>query len=546
MSSLHNPLLHDPRPKSIANCLGTNGFDVRKFTSYIGFRADEARQRITEAVSASYDDRDEDYSDFDDNDIPSSPPKKKRRAKKCVMARQTEDGELEIITPKQSNWYLLYVNNPMVEDERFQQKFRRRFRLPYENYVELVNDCRQQEIFERWMGSDCTGRESSPIELLILGAMRYLGRGWTFDDLEEATAISQDVHRVFFHKFIEFGSTTLYDRYVVYPTTYEEVKQHMAEFAMAGMHGACGSSDATHITSENCEYNLRNNHIGGKSSHTTRTFNVTVNHRRRILFSTRGGPGRWNDKTLVLFDDFVSGIRDGDILGDTEFELLERGRNGEIITVKYKGSYVIVDNGYLRWSVTVPPFKISNKQTEIRWSKWVESMRKDVECTFGIMKGRWRILKTGIRVEGVEAVDQVWLTCCALHNWLLEIDGLDKAWDGQGIPQSDWNGEMGDHDFEGLPEPMARIASTLDARNYDRSGMGAGSDVGIEERHPIDLDRITVATEVTPTAAGTVRVVNNLGLGYFRSKLVEHFDILWQRHEVKWPSRRARPSHLVE
>ena len=205
---------------------------------------------------------------------------------------------------------------------------------------------------------------------------------------------------------------------------------------MAGMHGACGSSDATHITSENCEYNLRNNHIGGKSSHTTRTFNVTVNHRRRILFSTRGGPGRWNDKTLVLFDDFVSGIRDGDILGDTEFELLERGRNGEIITVKYKGSYVIVDNGYLRWSVTVPPFKISNKQTEIRWSKWVESMRKDVECTFGIMKGRWRILKTGIRVEGVEAVDQVWLTCCALHNWLLEIDGLDKAWDGQGIPQS--------------------------------------------------------------------------------------------------------------
>ena len=166
-------------------------------------------------MSASYDDRDEDYSDFDDNDIPSSPPKKKRRAKKCVMARQTEDGELEIITPKQSNWYLLYVNNPMVEDERFQQKFRRRFRLPYENYVELVNDCRQQEIFERWMGSDCTGRESSPIELLILGAMRYLGRGWTFDDLEEATAISQDVHRVFFHKFIEFGSTTLYNRYVV-------------------------------------------------------------------------------------------------------------------------------------------------------------------------------------------------------------------------------------------------------------------------------------------------------------------------------------------
>lgn len=28
-----------------------------------------------------------------------------------------------------------------------------------------------------------------------------------------------------------------------------------------------------------------------------------------------------------------------------------------------------------------------------RWSKCVESNRKDVECTFGILKGRFRILK---------------------------------------------------------------------------------------------------------------------------------------------------------
>jgi len=25
---------------------------------------------------------------------------------------------------------------------------------------------------------------------------------------------------------------------------------------------------------------------------------------------------------------------------------------------------------------------------EMRWSKWLESMRKDVECAFGILKGR--------------------------------------------------------------------------------------------------------------------------------------------------------------
>ena len=114
------------------------------------------------------------------------------------MARKTDDGEIVEISPKESNWYSLYVNNPMVDDDRFQNKFRRRFRLPFSNYEELARDCKGHEVFERWTGCDGLGKESLPIELLVLGALRYLGRGWTFDDLEEATAISEEVHRVFF------------------------------------------------------------------------------------------------------------------------------------------------------------------------------------------------------------------------------------------------------------------------------------------------------------------------------------------------------------
>ncbi len=75
----------------------------------------------------------------------------------------------------------------------------------------------------------------------------------------------------------------------------------------------------------------------------------------------------------------------------------------------------------------MPPYKITANEKERRWSHWLESLRKDVECTFGILKGRWRILKTGIRLGGVEVVDKVWKTCCALHNWLLEIDGLMES-----------------------------------------------------------------------------------------------------------------------
>ena len=76
----------------------------------------------------------------------------------------------------------------------------------------------------------------------------------------------------------------------------------------------------------------------------------------------------------------------------------------------------------------MPPNKNPETEQELTWSEWLESLRKDVECTFGILKGCWRILNSGIRIHGVTEPDKVWLTCCAFHNMLLDIDGLDLQW----------------------------------------------------------------------------------------------------------------------
>jgi hypothetical protein len=90
---------------------------------------------------------------------------------------------------------------------------------------------------------------------------------------------------------------------------------------------------------------------------------------------------------MVWLDSFIAGIRDGRVFDDVCFNLLAHDKKGHIKDLQFSGAYVIVDNGYLDWSCTVPPFGVSNNIDEIRWSKWLESMRKDVECTFGILKG---------------------------------------------------------------------------------------------------------------------------------------------------------------
>jgi hypothetical protein len=274
-----------------------------------------------------------------------------------------EDGTTVIVNPRSTLWYGLYVKSPPLHKAKFLRKFRSRFRLPYHKFVELVNlakeatDDQGNLYFQRWMSADGTGIPSSPIELMILGSLRYLGRGWTFDDIEEATAVSEEVHRVFFHVFVRFGAEFLYKMWVQAPTTQAEVEEHVHEMRMAGMNGCVGSTDATHIIWHRCSYRHRQSHLGFKLSQTARSFNLTVNHCRRILSSTMGYPARWNDKTLVLYDDFAHGIHEGTCLSEVKFVLLETDSNGNVVKRKYKGVWQLVDNGYLSWSTTIPPFK---------------------------------------------------------------------------------------------------------------------------------------------------------------------------------------------
>ena len=104
-------------------------------------------------------------------------------------------------------------------------------------------------------------------------------------------------------------------------------------FRMAGFNGCIGSSDATHIAMLNCAAWAQVMHKGYKLSLPSRTYNMTVDHSRWILGSTMGHPATWNDKTLILYDELVCGVRDGNIHNDFEFMLYEKNEKGEVVEV---------------------------------------------------------------------------------------------------------------------------------------------------------------------------------------------------------------------
>lgn len=385
----------------------------------------------------------------------------KSRKRSCQSLKPyyfNDDGQMVYLLPRQTFWYFVYVRSPPYTDQNFLKKFRRRFRIPFAEFGTMVNRLDQSGMFNRWRAKDACGKEASPMELLCLGALRYLGRGLTFDDLEEYTAINEETHRQFFHVFIEWGSTVLFNQWVKMPINATQFADCQVEFDKGGLNGAGFSTDATNVLLWRCYHSMRQSHIGFKNSHPARSYNLTCNHRRQILHTTTGHPARWNDKTLAWHDNFLIDLREGRILQDVVFELKKwSGVPGKsaVVTETFRGGWGLVDNGYHKWSCTQAPGKRDLLITERRLSQWIESFRKDSECTFGILKGRWRVLKTGIRLEGPEAADKIWLTCCALHNMLLQVDGLHKHWQ-QGVP-SDWEGTLGDNNADDMRRhaPMA-------------------------------------------------------------------------------------------
>jgi DDE superfamily endonuclease len=192
-------------------------------------------------------------------------------------------------------------------------------------------------------------------------------------------------------------------------------------------------------------------------------------------------------------------------------------------------------------------------KTEERFSEWIESFRKDAECVFGILKGRFRILKTGIRLDGPQAADRIWLTCCALHNWLLEADGLD-----------DWDGELGLNDLSDMAyapfalqrlqqEDFERFGSRQHeeeaalAKQFNRrrgilldedvaDGEDNNEDIGIEDEDPVQPGMVRYNDH-------GATVVNSLTYDDFRNRLVEHFDILFRQQKVRWPVRAVKTNN---
>ena len=207
------------------------------------------------------------------------------------------------------------------------------------------------------------------------------------------------------------------------PRTDEELRSVLNRSAARGIPGCLGFMDGVHVHWGSCPAQWK--HLcRGKCEYPTIGWQCTVNHRRRFISVMSAQMGSVNDKSACKLDPFVRAVRHDPLYKNLSYELYDS--TGVLHTEK--GAWLNVDGGYLR----IPQLLVGDPDCLDEhmnfWTSFLESERKFVECAFGILKSRFRILKLPIRMYSFDQIDDTFYTCCILHNMCIDHDGFDDGW----------------------------------------------------------------------------------------------------------------------
>jgi len=60
-----------------------------------------------------------------------------------------------------------------------------------------------------------------------------------------------------------------------------------------------------------------------------------------------------------------------------------------------------------------------------------------MECTFGILKKQWRVLNDGFYYRDTNTCEKIFVTCCCLNNFLVDLMERTNVRVGLGVPIGD-------------------------------------------------------------------------------------------------------------
>ncbi|XP_071727814.1 protein ALP1-like [Rutidosis leptorrhynchoides] len=198
------------------------------------------------------------------------------------------------------------------------------------------------------------------------------------------------------------------------PNATDIARLYSAHEEKHGFKGMLGSIDCMQWAWKNYPVAWKGQYTRGDHGHPTIMLEAVASYDMLIWHAFFGMAGSNNYINVLNHSPLFDSLRK-DRAAPSPFEV-----NGN----QYLFGYYLADGIYPDWKTLIQGYTTPIEEPRKKFTKFQSSARKDVERTFGVLQGRFAILKTPARVMSVNKMRRIMYSCIVMHNMIQEDNGF--------------------------------------------------------------------------------------------------------------------------
>ena len=338
------------------------------------------------------------------------------------------------------SWFEINYHNRTLPDT----VFRKKLRMNRETFDKLLDVLRPSITRQDTVMRDCV----PPEKVLAIGLYR-LAHGNSYESMAPAL----NVGRTTAIEAVQDVVNQLYElrnHYIKFPVTAAEIAASIETFAqLSELPNVVGAIEGTHIRI-NAPRNSAVDYFSRYQSHDFIIQGI-ADGRKLFLHAAAGYPGSMHDARVLRSTTFYRQAERGEKLHGPTVNI----ENQEI------APYLVGDSAYPLTQWLQKPYPEGTRDPEEKaCNKALSSARVVIECAFGILKMRWRILNKRLDSHTKFSV-RIAVACMVLHNFCIMAG---DNWDDLDIPPPDDNQIERNDETVGNGEDIREILKRFIAR----------------------------------------------------------------------------------
>lgn len=323
------------------------------------------------------------------------------------------------------------------------EHFKRKYRLPLGLFNEILEKVQANDDHFR-QRKYATGKLGLSALQKVAASIRILATGTSAHDMDDRYRMGASTALESLKRFCK-SVINIYEDTALRSPTEADLNRLLDEGNRKRLPGCIGSLDCMHWSWKNCPSAWKGM-FQGKEKEASVVLETICDQSRRFWHFNFGSPGSLNDINIIERSQLFFQSQSAECPLNVNFNV--NGRS-------YYIPYWLVDGIYPTYACFLKSIQNPRTRMEQFFATLHEAIRKEIECAFGILQGRFHILTTGCRLWDRDAMGDVMKACVILHNLIIDYE-KEHAIDSNYIEDDQYRPE---HPFTMIKDTEVRTSS---------------------------------------------------------------------------------------